>query len=365
MHCPRAPSPVQRACTRGPPVPLLVAAVTILMTVQPFVVTTTQNDQKTYDYHILVAAAATEMLKLILSIAAYVGFVPSDEHTHTLLGWRDALKFAIPAVVYTLNNALVYLIVQYLKPSAFQLLSATKTVFTAILMRFILQKMLNSVQKYAIVLLATGAAVSQLSQTHAPPPYPSGCGSGELISGEEGSGSGESVGISGGLKLVGVLLTLVSCAASSLGGVTNELLLKRHGALHSLHLQNCMLYAWGIIFNVMAMLVRADLSGGVFQGFDGRVIGLIILNATTGLTIAAILKFTDNIVRVIAHIGAMLASAAIESTLDLATPELELCIAIIIVGCSTLLYAGEVNRGGAVSGGPRMSRMLEMVSSRA
>jgi drug/metabolite transporter (DMT)-like permease len=352
---------VQRACTRGPPVTLLVAAVTILMTVQPFVVTATQNDQKTYDYHILVAAAATELLKLLLSIAAYVGFVPSDEHTHTLLGWRDALKFAIPAVVYTLNNALVYLIVQYLKPSAFQLLSATKTVFTAILMRFILQKMLNSVQKYAIVLLAAGAAVSQLSQMHAPHPYPNSCGSGEFASGELGSGPADTRTLSGGLQLVGVLLTLVSCAASSLGGVTNELLLKRDGALHSLHLQNGVLYAWGVLFNIMAMLVRTDLSGGVFQGFDGRVVGLIILNATTGLTIAAILKFTDNIVRVIAHIGAMLASAAIESTLGLATPELELCIAIVIVGCSTLLYAGEVNRGGTVARGTGVSRMLEMV----
>jgi len=218
--------------------------------------------------------------------------------------------------------------------------------------------MLNTVQKYAIVLLATGAAVSQLSQMRTPSPLSASCGSGELISGEEGSGSGESVGISGGLQFVGVLLTLLSCVASSLGGVTNELLLKRDGALHSLHLQNSLLYGWGVLFNLVAMLIRTDLSSGVFKGFGGSVFGLVILNATTGLTIAAILKFADNIVRVVAHIGAMLASAVLESTIELAPPEAELLLAIVVVGCSTLLYTGEVSRGGVTRG----RRMVEMVA---
>ena len=346
------------------------------MTVQPFVVKATQNSEGSYDYHILVAAAAAELLKLLLSLALYIGVVPEEDHSHTLLSRRDVLQFSVPALVYTLNNALVFLIVQFLKPSSFQLLSATKTIFTAILMRIVLKKRLNTVQKYAIVLLAVGAAVSQLSQmtqmTHTPSPQAlrsDGCGSGsgESLSGEvgdEGSGSGESLETlanGGSLQFVGVLLTLLSCVASSLGGVTNELLLKRDGALHSLHLQNSLLYGWGVLFNVIAMLIRTDFStGGVFKGFHGSVLGLVIINATTGLSIAAILKFTDNIVRVLAHIGAMLTSAVLESTLELAPPELELCLAIVIVACSTLLYSGEVNRDAVV----RRPRVVQMVAVR-
>ena len=360
QHCPRASEALQRACARGPPIPLLVASVTLLMTVQPFVVKATQNHEGLYDYHILVAAAATELLKLLLSLGFYFGAILPEDHTHTLLSWRDMLRFAAPALVYTLNNALVFLIVQYLKPSSFQLLSATKTVFTAILMRVILKKMLNRVQKYAIVLLATGAAVSQLSQMHTPSPHSDDCGSWEEASGEVGSGSGEPTSLSGDLQFVGVLLTLLSCVASSLGGVTNELLLKRDGTLHSLHLQNCLLYGWGVLFNVIAMLIRTDLSTGVFRGFGGSILGLVILNATTGLAISAILKFTDNIVRVVAHVGAMLASAVLESTIELSPPEAELWLAIVIVACSTLLYTGEVSRGGGTLG----RRVIEMVATR-
>jgi len=63
-------------------------------------------------------------------------------------------------------------------------------------------------------------------------------------------------------------------------------------------------------------------------------------------------------VRVVAHIGAMLASAVLESTIELAPPEAELLLAIVVVGCSTLLYTGEVSRGGVTRG----RRMVEMVA---
>ena len=390
---------------------VLVATVTVLMTVQPFAVKATQNQNGSYDYNILVASTCTEALKLLLSLVAYRACIDPEERSHTLLTRREVLAFALPALVYTLNNALVFLIVQSLKPSAFQLLSATKTVFTALLMRLLLKKHLNPVQRYAIVLLAMGAAVSQLSTMSAPhehssPSSPSslhplptptrgggaGCGDAPgpaLADLGHSQLTGEALGV--GVQLVGVLLTLLSCASSSLGGVLNELLLKRDGALHSLHLQNSLLYAWGVVFNILAVLARSTnasfnmelhdsanatfnatlntttvttpvyATDSIFTGFDERTLLVIVTNAATGLTISAILKLTDNLIRCIAHVFAMITSAVLESTLELALPSAELCLSIVVVGCSTLLYAGEVNRTEVARPRVGTARVVQMV----
>lgn len=89
---------------------------------------------------------------------------------------------------------------------------------------------------------------------------------------------------------MGVVLALLACALSAFGGVYSELLLKKDGQarprppharehaharkrmracmrllsplfgclpqLHSIHLQNLLLYAWGVGFNALALLWR-------------------------------------------------------------------------------------------------------------
>ena len=47
---------------------------------------------------------------------------------------------------------------------------------------------------------------------------------------------------------------VVTCLLSALGGVYSERLMKHDAKSHSIHLQNMLLYAWGILFNLLTLL---------------------------------------------------------------------------------------------------------------
>lgn len=306
-----------------------VLAAIALMTVQPFAVTFTQNGDGGYDYIVLSVNLLSETLKLVVSLMAY-SRLDTARRTHHLITPRDVLQFAVPALLFALNNALLFAIVASIRPALFQLLSTTKTVFTAILFRLVLRRQLTITQQAAIVILAAGAAVSRLN---------SSCDADD----ELGSGSGE-VGPTIHGEWVGVLLTLATCLSSSFGGVLNEALLKRDGHLHSLFLQNALLYIWGVAINAIALGVRSHASVaeiGVFGGYTSRVVLLVLTNAVTGLSISAVLKHCDNLVRVFASGGSMIASMTIEAIAMQIAPTPELLLAAIIVAGSAIVYARE------------------------
>ena len=100
------------------------------------------------------------------------------------------------------------------------------------------------------------------------------------------------------------------CVLSAFAGVYSELLLKKDGNSHSIHLQNMMLYSWGVLFNAMYVFFingqEIAANGGLLQGYTPMVWLLIVNNALIGLAISAILKFANNLVRVFAHTAAMM-----------------------------------------------------------
>lgn len=307
-----------------------VLAAIALMTAQPFAVAFTQNEEGGYDYIVLSVNLLSETLKLVVSLSCY-RHLPPGEHTHHMITRRDVLQFAVPALLYALNNALLFAIVASIRPALFQLLSTTKTVFTAILFRLVLRRQLTITQQAAVVILAAGAAVSRLN---------SSCGEEEE---DVGSGSGEAQPLIRG-EWVGVLLTLVTCVSSSFGGVVNEALLKKDGHLHSLFLQNAMLYSWGVLINATALGIRSHekvAEIGIFGGYRPPVALLILTNAVTGLSISAVLKHCDNLVRVFASGGSMIASMVIEGLAMQIAPTPELILAAVIVAGSAIVYARE------------------------
>ena len=301
-----------------------VVAATILMTTQPFITTLSKNDEGTYDYLAVSTTFVTEVAKLCISLSLYLS-LPKNKRSHNALRRNDVLLFACPAFVYFINNNLIFVILMYVNSTTFQILSSLKTVATGILFRIVLKRILSDVQGVSILLLAAGAAVSQF------PVCLTVCGgSGEL----EESVSGEAA-------LLGASVALVTCVLSAFGGVYSELLLKKDGNLHSIHLQNMLLYAWGVLFNGIALLVKDKerlSNGGLFQGYAPIVLLLILNNACVGLAISAILKFANNLVRVFAHTAAMLLTMVLESMFMGAPVSPQLLTSIVIVSSSTYLY---------------------------
>jgi drug/metabolite transporter (DMT)-like permease len=290
------------------------------MTVQPLFTKLSQNEDGTYDYVVLTSVLCTEFVKLAVSLGYYALFVPPQRKTHHSFRAWDIVAFAIPAAVYALNNALVFMIISELRPSAFQILGSFKTVFTLVLFRIVLQRIPTNNQYVAVLLLAAGAAVSRL-------------GSVNKCNGDSSDGGA-----------LGVVLTLVSCLASSMGGVANEALLKKDGGMHSLSLQNSLLYAFGVVVNSIALFVRNGndvLTDGFCVGDDLMTVLLIAINALTGLSISAVLKWNDNISRVFAHTGAIVISMTVEMLLFALPASPDLVLAGVIVSGSALIYAND------------------------
>jgi drug/metabolite transporter (DMT)-like permease len=99
-----------------------------------------------------------EGAKWAISLTFY-SLLPSASRTHHQLRGRDVALFAAPALVYFINNNLVFVILAYVNTTTFQILSALKTVFTGILFRLILKRILSDVQSVGILLLACGVRV--------------------------------------------------------------------------------------------------------------------------------------------------------------------------------------------------------------
>eukprot|EP00966_Prymnesium_polylepis_P268204 6195978-Prymnesium_polylepis.1 len=124
----------------------------------------------------------------------------------------------------------------------------------------------------------------------------------------------------------------------------NEALLKRDGQLHSLHLQNSLLYAWGVFISATALVLR-DLheiqTNGLFYGYSSRVLILVATQAVTGLSISAVLKITSNIHRVFAHVIAILLSMIKDCLATQSFPSGALALSVPIVAGAAVVYARE------------------------
>lgn len=129
-----------------------VVAATILMTTQPFITTLSKNDKGTYDYLAVSTTFVVEISKLCISLAFYA-CLPAHSRSHKQLSRRDVFLFAIPAFVYFINNNLIFVILMYVNSTTYQILSSLKTVFTGILFRIILKRVLSPVQSTAILIL--------------------------------------------------------------------------------------------------------------------------------------------------------------------------------------------------------------------
>mmetsp|Transcript_29185 Transcript_29185/g.85559 ORF Transcript_29185/g.85559 Transcript_29185/m.85559 type:complete len:307 (+) Transcript_29185:359-1279(+) len=256
------------------------------------------------------------MFKICTS-AAFLAGLPAEERTMNLKG---VLHYIVPAFIYFINNNLTFVILTHVDATTFQLISQLKIIFTGVLFRFLLKRHLHLVQWYAICLVACGTAASQIPA----------CNDVTLarISDE-----------SHHTPWWGFFLMVVSCFLSALGGIYSEKLLK--GKMHdSIHWQNVQLYAWGIFFNLVGTLSHdsALVSQGFLTGYNGWTWAAILNNALNGLAISALLKFSDNIMRVFAHASAIVCTMVANIVLFGVRPTAQVIVAFCVIAISMAQY---------------------------
>jgi len=289
-----------------------VGAGIVLMTLQPVLVTLSQNGEGKFDYNPVSSTLLSESCKIWIS----AGLLYTSSQMGTVkLNMREAAQYAIPAFIYFVNNNLVFVILQHVNPTTFQLLSQLKTAFTGILFSMFLGRRLSIIQWLAIWQLTCGTATSHI---------PTGAV-------EDGSKS----------SFIGLILSIISCMLSAMGGIYSEKLLKDKSK-DSIHWQNIQLYFWGIVFNFVGTLLHDPAAlvqgGGPFVGYNFWAVMVVLNNAFNGLAISAILKYADNIARVYAHACAMLCTMVLSVVLFGENPTPQLMIAVATVAASAVQY---------------------------
>ncbi|XP_038132843.1 probable UDP-sugar transporter protein SLC35A4 [Cyprinodon tularosa] len=196
--------------------------------------------------------------------------------------------YAVPAVLYTLNNNLVVVMQAYMDPSSFQILSNLKIASTALLYSVCLGKRLQSAQWVALGLLMAAGGFHSYSSLDLQGP--------EVHEGPRLH-----------ISAWGLFLVLVYCGVSGLAAVYTERMLKSQKL--PLSVQNLYLYMFGVAINGLTSLSSLRGDRRFLEGYSGLVWVIIAGQAANGLLMSVVLKHGSGITRLFVISSSMLVNA--------------------------------------------------------
>uniref|UniRef100_A0A0N5BG64 UDP-N-acetylglucosamine transporter n=1 Tax=Strongyloides papillosus TaxID=174720 RepID=A0A0N5BG64_STREA len=235
----------------------------------------------------------------------------------------DTLKVGVPAVLYVIQNNLLFLALSKLDAATYQVTYQLKILTTAFFSVALLKKKLDIYKWFALILLTGGVALVQM---------PSGNKKGD----EDGEHSVSD-------HFIGLFAVLAACFSSGFAGVYFEKILK--GSVVTLWVRNLQL-AFFSIFGGYLMVWLYDWDAvsenGFFQGYSGIIWCVVALQAYGGLVIALVVKYADNILKGFAvSLSIILSSLMSYLVFNDFTPSLTFAAGASIVIMSTFLYGYE------------------------
>ena len=249
------------------------------------------------------AVTLSELIKLIISLTAMYGSAPSLRAaliavTHTLFGSPDQLaRVAIPALLYTIQNNVIYAALGHLDALTFQITYQLKIAAAMIASRLLLKKKEPWLRWLSVVLLTAGVVFVQMGQVAetapavaAPAPADSATETAPAVAAPAPAHSENGENRNKVLGLVGVL---VACACSGFAGGVMELLLKSSAL--PLAARNLQVAAVSLLLASLHMIAndRAALqANGFFQGYTTSVWAMVGLDSLGGLLVSLLLKYT-------------------------------------------------------------------------
>ncbi|VDM07488.1 unnamed protein product [Wuchereria bancrofti] len=261
------------------------------------------------------AVVTAEIIKLLTCVVFiahqhswnYVGFW-NEICTECYIKSKDALKTAIPAFLYVVQNNLLFLSLSKLDAATYQVTYQLKILTTALFSVALLGKKLNSQKWISLLLLTVGIALVQLPKDL-----------GKVTS------STTKLSISTDPeRMIGLLAVIAACFSSGFAGVYFEKVLK--GSSVSLWMRNLQL---GILLNLLYRLgLKLELKVSVL--------------AYGGLIVALVVKYADNILKGFAvSFSIVLSSLMSYWLLDDFQPSLIFAIGAMVVIFSTFFYGYE------------------------
>mmetsp|Transcript_69497 Transcript_69497/g.166586 ORF Transcript_69497/g.166586 Transcript_69497/m.166586 type:complete len:403 (+) Transcript_69497:109-1317(+) len=201
----------------------------------------------------------------------------------------EAVKFGVPALLYMVQNNLIFYSLEKLSMAVQQVTYQLKILTAAFLSVIFLGKKVTQIQWIALMGLIIGVVLVQLPEDlqFRIPDFS-----------EEDMGltdDGDGIGMD---ALLGFGAVLSACFFSGCAGVYMEKMLKQSD--QSLWFKNVLLGIFGALSALFGSLYQdgsAIMSDGFTQGYTWRVWLVIWTLATGGLMAAVVIKYADNILR--------------------------------------------------------------------
>lgn len=236
----------------------------------------------------------------------------------------EALKTAIPALLYLCQNNLQYQGVTLLDAATYTVTYQSKIIFSGVLSVIILGRVLSVNKWVALILISGGVACVQLS----------GLGGAE--------GGAEDLPA---YKMIGLMMILAAACFSSLAGVSFEKFLK--GVQISLWARNLQLAFYSFVIGIIVAYTSNDgnviQEKGFFYGYTPMTWACVAMNAFGGLLVGSVIKYADAILKDMA-LGLSIVLSTLLSTVffDFQITFLFL-VGMLMVIYSAVLYGGNVD----------------------
>lgn len=233
----------------------------------------------------------TELAKLVMSamLEQYTtGQLMSNLSEH-MLCW-DCLKILVPALLYLVQNSMLFVALSHLSVPLFQFTYQSRLVTTAVLSVVMLQRRYSVQQWICLVVLSVGVSIVVLDNT------------------SSSTSTTQSTHSTPSSLLTGLIAITMACLSCSLAGVYFEKVLKNNtssssqAAQPSLWMRNFQLALFSVVIAALHGLHSnaqntSEESQPYFHGFSHWVWILVALQAGAGLLVAAVIKHADNVLK--------------------------------------------------------------------
>jgi len=203
---------------------------------------------------------------------------------------KDFLMIGIPGVLYMIQNNLLFVALSNLSGAVYQITYQLKILTTGILSVIILGKVLSNTKWAALVVLMFGVIAIQITQSN--------------------STNEEKVE---GNFLIGMIAVLSACITSALAGVSLEKMIK--GTPKNVWTRSIQVAIWGLIAGIGGAIIKDGqtiLEKGFCFDYSLLVWAVILIQAIGGMTVAAVMKYADNILKCFANAASIIFTILIE-----------------------------------------------------
>lgn len=286
----------------------------VLLSTYTLLITVSSNGAGNYDFFFTTVTLSGELLKLFISCALYVLNWKTID-TPLLLTVKKSLHFSIPAALYCANNNLLFLILIFIDPSTFQLLSNVNIIFIALFTVLLIRVQLNVVHWISMIMLLVGTMLTQLE-----------CDAKFTSS-----------------KIMALLFIVLYGLFDALSSVYTERRLK-FDVEDNIHAQNIHIFMYGTLANTILFFIydfKHTLHSGFFYGYSWFTAVIIIAFALAGIFGNFIMKEQSTISRAFCISISMLLTTLMAYMFLGFHPSMLFGASVIIVICSIVLYRYE------------------------